>query len=518
MKKRIRLLALCLVVSLMAGLFTGCKSKRAEEIEGITFGIDVARYQGTIDWQKVAATGVDFAMIRVGYRSQKDGLIKEDPNARYNLQEAQANGIKIGAYFFSTAISHEEAQEEADWIADILAPYSITFPVAYNCEGYGEEDSRQYTLSRSDRTDIALTFLSAVKKHGYEAMFYASKNEMENSAKWEIARVEQDYKVWVAQYPVQPYPETRQTDYNRTYQMWQYTQEGRVDGIDAPVDMNVAYFDYDGISKPMSKKTTEIAYPDPEAMLSFEEVNEEVTAKIEVNLRSEPDQDSEEKYLMKNGEIAIRTGISANGWSRLEFQGEKYYAVSQMLTTDMDYDPAKAESYDVGDTDGDGMITDFVPVNEMVTAKEYTNLRTLPSVEHPDCEVVYQLKKGETVLRTGIDETWGWSRLQYRSQICYAVSSMLTTEVGNNPVDLSEQEAFEVTMAFTETSDAVTARIKVNLRNMPSTEDPRSEVIYTLENGDVAVRTGIAVQGEWARVEYKGVTLYCINNYLKKTQ
>ena len=269
----------------------------------------------------------------------------------------------------------------------------------------------------------------------------------------------------------------------------------------------------------MSDDPVEIAYPDPEAMLSFEEVYEQVTAKIEVNLRSLPDQEEgEELYLLKNGEIAVRTGICPSGWSRLEFQGQKYYAVSSMLTTDMNYDPSKEEAPPAVDTDGDGLLTEFTAVNETVTAKEETNLRSLPSTEHPDCEIIHLLKNGETVKRTGIDEKWGWSRVEYRGQVCYAVSSMLTTEVGSNAKDVSEKEVINVTMAFTEVSDSVTARIKVNLRNMPSTEDPRSEVVYQLVNGDLAVRTGIAVQGEWARVEYKGETLYCINNYLEKTK
>lgn len=519
MTKRKKLLSLLLVCLLVAGLFSGCGPKQAEEIEGITFGIDVARYQGTIDWQKVAASGVDFAMIRIGYRSQQDGTIKEDPNARYNLQEAQAAGIKMGAYFFSTAISSEEVEEEAAWVTELLKPYAITYPVAYDCENFNQPDSRQYTLSKADRTELALEFLKAIDKAGYEPMFYASKNDMLNDAKWEVSRIDPEYKIWVAQYPAQPYPETRETDYTGTYHMWQYTQEGAVDGISAPVDMNVCYFAYEGVSEPMGKEPPEVAYPDPEAMLNFEEVYEEVTAKIEVNLRSLPSQeeDSEELYLLKNGEIAIRTGVCPSGWSRLEFNGATYYAVSRMLTTDMDYDPATDAAPEGVDADGDGILTDFKTVNEVVTAKEATNLRSLPSTEHPDCEILHQLKNGETVIRTGIDEKWGWSRLQYKSQVCYAVSSMLTTELPKKTTDLSEQPTFQVTMAFKECSDAVTARIKVNLRNMPSTEDPLSEVIYTLQNGDVAVRTGIAVKGEWARVEYKGVTLYCINNYLEKT-
>ena len=303
--------------------------------------------------------------------------------------------------------------------------------------------------------------------------------------------------------------------------MWQYTREGTVDGISQPVDLDVAFFGYDGISEPKSEEPPEKAYPDPEALLDFEEVEERVTAKIEVNLRSLPSQgeESEVLHLLKNGQIALRTGISDTGWSRLEYQGKRYYAVSSMLTTDLNYDPDQPAAGPSGtDADGDGLVTDFVEVDDVVTAKELVNLRSLPSTEHPDVEVVAQLKNGETVKRTGIDEKWGWSRLVYRGQVCYAVTSLLTTQIGEDAKDVSAVETVEVTMAFTEVHDEVTARIRVNLRNIPSTEDPRSEVIYELENGDVAIRTGIARQGEWARVEYKGQVLYCINNYLMKVE
>ena len=125
-----------------------------------TFGIDVARYQGTIDWSQVAASGVQFAMIRVGYRTQKTGEIVADTNAKYNMQEAQANGIKIGAYFFSTAVTTDEAVQEADWVADYISQYQITYPVAFNCEGFENADSRQYAMTQSERTDMAIAFLT----------------------------------------------------------------------------------------------------------------------------------------------------------------------------------------------------------------------------------------------------------------------------------------------------------------------------------------------------------------------
>ena len=117
------------------------------ENSNLTFGIDVSKYQGTIKWDKVAAGGIDFAMIRVGYRTQKTGEMCVDTNARYNMQEAQKNGIKVGVYFFSSAVNETEAIEEADWVADYISKYQITYPVAFDCEGFTDSASRQYGLS-----------------------------------------------------------------------------------------------------------------------------------------------------------------------------------------------------------------------------------------------------------------------------------------------------------------------------------------------------------------------------------
>ena len=99
----VRFTALSVLVCLLLSMLSGCggKSGRVRETDETTFGIDVARYQGTIDWWKVAQSGVQYAIIRVGYRAQADGIIKEDPNARYNLQEAEKAGLSLGAYFFS---------------------------------------------------------------------------------------------------------------------------------------------------------------------------------------------------------------------------------------------------------------------------------------------------------------------------------------------------------------------------------------------------------------------------------
>ena len=202
------LVVVCCVV-LLTFLAACSENKRVtQETDEITMGIDVARYQGTVDWQEVAGSGVDFAIVRVGYRGMEDGEITEDSNGRYNLQEARDAGIALGAYFFSTAVSTEEAEEEAAWVAELIGGYPITYPVVYDCENYTDPDSRQYGMSKEERTEIALAFLEAIEKLGYEGMFYASKVDMEDDNRWEMGRIEEDYKVWVAQYPAEPYPMT----------------------------------------------------------------------------------------------------------------------------------------------------------------------------------------------------------------------------------------------------------------------------------------------------------------------
>jgi len=183
-------------------------------------------------------------MVRVGMRGMAEGEISPDSNARYNLQEAEKNGVKLGVYFFSTAISQKEAVEEADWTADFIAQYPITYPVVYDCEGFTDMDSRQYGMSKAERTDIALAFLKRIEQRGYEGMFYAAKNELQDETLWETSRIEKHYKIWVAQFPGDADPAVHTSSYTGEHQMWQYTMEGSVPGISQPVDMNVAYFGF----------------------------------------------------------------------------------------------------------------------------------------------------------------------------------------------------------------------------------------------------------------------------------
>lgn len=398
-------------------------SNSAAETNQVTIGIDVARYQGTIDWAQAAASGIDFAMVRVGYRADSTREICADTNARFNMQEAQKNGIKVGAYFFSTAVSEQEAVEEADWVADYIAGYQITYPVAFDCEGFDRPDSAQYGLTNAQRTDIAIAFLQEINNRGYTPMFYASMGELSGSAKWDTERIENQYRIWVSQYPSAPYPETARSSYGGVHAMWQYTNRGTVAGISRPVDVNVAYFGYEGTADAQSPDTPEEAHADVEALMNFTEVNETVTAKDSTNLRNIPSQGEESVvvYTLKNGETAARTGVSDSGWSRLTYEGQTVYAVSSYLTTDLEYQAPVQE----GAGSGDGLKTKFADRNEQVTAKIEVNLRALPSVTNPDATVAAVLHNGEYVTRTGINEEYGWSRVDYNGQTLYCISSYL---------------------------------------------------------------------------------------------
>lgn len=390
------------------------------ETDEITIGIDVAKYQGTIDWKKVSDSGIDFAIVRVGYRTLVSGEIVADSNAKYNMQEAQKYGIKVGAYFFSTAVSEAEAIEEANWVADYISKYQITYPVAYNCEGFETVNSRQYSMTKTQRTDVALAFLNRITERDYIGMFYASTSELQAEAKWETTRIETSYKIWVAQYPNDPYPQKEAPDYEGAYAMWQYTNQGTIAGIDKPVDVNVAYFGFNKITGAQSSETPESVQADPEALMNFQEVNETVTAKEKTNLRNKPSQGSDSSVLftLSNGETATRTGVSNSGWSRVIYNGKTCYAVSSYLTTDLNYQPPQPEA----DT---GFKTKFTDVNEQVTAKEEVNLRTMPSVTDAGSQVVATIKNGDVVTRTGVNTELGWSRVEYNGQTLYCISSYL---------------------------------------------------------------------------------------------
>ena len=295
------------------------------ETDEITTGIDVSEFQGNIDWKAVADSGIDFAMIRVGYRGMKNGEIKEDACAKYNLQEASKNGLKIGAYFFSTAVTEEEAKEEAEWTKNLLSGYPVTYPVAYNCEGFQNPSSRQFELSVEERTKLADAFLKSIEEGSYTGMFYAAKNELDDNNLWNADDLSLNYRIWVAQYSDQTWPEKTKSDYTGDHVMWQYTNQGKLDGIKGAVDFNVAYFGYSQSQQAVDENGAEQVEANVEVGVNFTEVEEQVTAKDEVNLRSTMEQGSDDNIVgsMKNGETAVRTGVGNNGWSRIIYNGQQ---------------------------------------------------------------------------------------------------------------------------------------------------------------------------------------------------
>ena len=509
--KIIRVVAIVMAAVIFMYMMSGCdgrpEKRTTTELEEITLGIDVAKYQGTIDWQRVADAGIEFAIVRVGYRGMENGEIHSDSNGLYNLQEASKAGIPVGAYFFSTAISKEEAVEEAKWMAEQIAPYPITYPIVYDCENFNDPESRQYHMTRKERTNVALAFLETIEEYGYEGMFYASKNDMEFENEWEISRIEDRYKIWVAQYPAEPYPQTAQSSYSGEHHMWQYATDGLIDGITQPVDLNVAYFGYDGVEEPKDKQAAREVDADAEALMNFEEVSETVTAKAETNLRSIPSQGTDSKVLrtLKNGEYVQRIAVSDSGWSKLSVAGEVYYAVSSYLTTDLTNDN-QADLVVPAVADDDDIETVFHATSQLVTAKDTVNLRSIPSVERADAQIIAQLKHGDVATCVGTSDN-GWSKLIYRGTTCYAVSSYLT-KAGGSP---SEEEIIGVD--FKTVNEQVTAKDKVNLRTLPSVENKDSQILVQLHRGDIASRIGVSDNG-WSKLIYNGVTCYAVSRYL----
>ncbi len=468
-----------------------------------TNGIDVSKWQGKIDWKKVKQSGIDFAFIRIGYRGE-NGIIYKDDNADYNIQQAQKADILVGVYFFSTAISETEAVEEAQWTAQAIEGYSISYPVVYDCEGFKRADSRMHSLDNEERTNNALAFLNETKSAGYDAMFYGALNELKDSADWNIAKIEKEYKVWVAQYPSITYPDKSAPDYNRNFHAWQYTNKGSVDGVSGNVDMVVCYFKSEK-AKPKNKNATPEAAKAPltDEEKLYKNVNETVTAKEVTNLRKSATTKSDIVVALKNGETVTRVGIGSNGWSKLQYNGQIVYAITSYLTTDLTVKTPEPQTPVKDVVSGHT----FSPKNDSVTAKEEVNLRSLPTT---DSEIIGKLVSGDFLTRTAVSDK-GWSRLNYNGQTVYAVTSYLSNEVVSQPETPDTPDTPSTSDGFTTVDEQVTAKEETNLRSNPSTQN--SEVVHLLKNGEYVRRIGVHTNG-WSKLEYNGQIVYAITSYL----
>lgn len=197
-------------------------------------GVDISKYQDYIDFVKVKKAGIDFVMIRVGARGYGSGQITMDDYFSENIKRATDAGLEIGLYFFSQAVTEEEAEEEARLVLDSIGDYAVRYPIAFDMEEIPNDTARTDTLTREEKTRIAKAFLDAIAEAGYNPMLYGNKE-------WLIKKVDlsklTDYDIWLSQPGDLP-------DYPYKFAMWQYSTTASVDGIAGYANLNISFIDY----------------------------------------------------------------------------------------------------------------------------------------------------------------------------------------------------------------------------------------------------------------------------------
>jgi GH25 family lysozyme M1 (1,4-beta-N-acetylmuramidase) len=194
-------------------------------------GIDVSRYQGKIDWEKVAADDVEYAFVRLGIRGYTEGEIIEDDTFQDNIEGALDNDIEAGVYFFTQATSVEEAEEEAQYVLDMIEPYNVTYPVVLDVEAVSNSKARTADLTAEERTEYAIAFCEKIKGAGYTPMIYGNLKSF--MLMLDLEQLE-DYDKWFACYNDDYY-------YPYEFKIWQYSDVGSVRGISGNVDLNISF-------------------------------------------------------------------------------------------------------------------------------------------------------------------------------------------------------------------------------------------------------------------------------------
>ena len=202
------------------------KCSKAETV----MGIDVSAHQKEIDWEQVAAAGVGYAFVRIGYRGYVYGALSEDDYYKANLEGAKAAGIQVGAYFFSQAVSVEEALEEAEYAIGLLDGFELDLPLVFDWEHMGPE-SRTYDTQPRILTDMTIAFCERVKAAGYAPMIYFNSSQAFNFMHLEELT---DYPFWLAMYDTK-------MEFPYKFAFWQYTNRGTLPGIDTFVDVNLMF-------------------------------------------------------------------------------------------------------------------------------------------------------------------------------------------------------------------------------------------------------------------------------------
>ena len=202
--------------------------------DGVTalVGIDVSESSGDIDWDRVKAAGVDFAMVRLGGRGYgEDGAMYADERALEYIKGAQAVGIKAGGYFFSQAISSDEAAEEAKFIMDLLGDTKLDYPIAFDWEIIKNDEARTDGVSSTQATECARVFCETIKSFGYKPMIYSPSREL--YFKYDLTKLK-DFDIWYCEYADVP-------EFYYQFTMWQYSETGSVPGIEGSVDLNICF-------------------------------------------------------------------------------------------------------------------------------------------------------------------------------------------------------------------------------------------------------------------------------------
>lgn len=197
-------------------------------------GADLSKYNGDVDFRALKESGIEFVMLRLGARGYGSGQIMLDEKFDEYMNKASEAGLEIGVYFFSQAITAEEAVEESNFIIQTLTERNITYPVAFDMEYVQNDKARVEILSKEEKTAVARAFLENIKAAGYKPMIYGTKE-------WLIKEINltklTEYDIWLSQQKDIP-------DYPYKFQMWQYTTEGEIAGVDGDVDLNICFVDY----------------------------------------------------------------------------------------------------------------------------------------------------------------------------------------------------------------------------------------------------------------------------------
>lgn len=197
-------------------------------------GVDISSHQESVDWNALAASPVDFVILRAGYRGYGDGSVNIDPYFAENIAAARNAGLGVGVYFFSQALTPEEAEEEARTVLAQLADYQIDYPIYYDWEPISDENARTSTISATEITSCAQHFCQVIEQAGYRAGVYFN---LDIALSYYHLTDLMNYEFWLAEYQSTP-------SYPFAFGMWQYTNQGSVPGVSGNVDMNLCFKAY----------------------------------------------------------------------------------------------------------------------------------------------------------------------------------------------------------------------------------------------------------------------------------